>query len=229
MNTRSLLAEFFGTMILVLGGAGTAVIAGADVGLLGVALAFGLSVMGGIYAFGPISGAHFNPAVSIGLAAAGKFSWANVPGYIIAQVLGGVVGAGALYLILSGNPAFDITASGLASNGYGLASPAGFSMMAGAIAEIVVTFIFVTVILSTTHKEFPSNMGGIVVGLTLAAMILVSGYVTNASLNPARSLATAVFEGGTVLTQVWFFWVTPIIGAVLAAAGHKLTHHGSTQ
>jgi aquaporin Z len=227
-----LLSEFLGTFWLVLGGCGSAVLAAAfpslGIGFVGVSLAFGLTVLTGAYTFGPISGGHFNPAVTFGLWAGGRFPARDIPGYVIAQVIGAVVAAGVLYLIASGKAGFDLS-GGFASNGYGEHSPGGYSLAAGAITEIVMTFMFLTVILGTTHDRAPVGFAGIAIGLALTLIHLVSIPVTNTSVNPARSTGPALFVGGWALAQLWLFWVAPIVGAVLAGwlfkgileAGHE--------
>ncbi len=225
-NMKMLLAEMLGTFTLVLVGCGSAVIAGQQIGLLGVALCFGLAVTMMAYTVGGISGGHFNPAVTIGQMVAGKVSWSHLPTYLIGQIVGGALGALVIYLIMTQKAGFEITGN-FASTGFGASSPMGFNATAGAIAEVVATFIFVSVILGTSQKNYPPAMGGLIIGLTLAAMIMLIGLITNASLNPARSLATAIFEGGTALSQVWFFFVWPIVGAVLAAIFHKMLFHCS--
>jgi len=215
----ALLSEFLGTFWLVLGGCGAAVLAAAfpdlGIGFLGVALAFGLTVLTGAYAFGPISGAHFNPAVSIGLWAGGRFDSRKLPGYIGAQLAGAIVASGVLYLIASGQPGFDV-AAGFAANGYGLHSPGGYSLGAALITEFVMTFMFVIVILGATHPRAATGFAGIAIGLTLTLILLVSIPVTNASVNPARSTGPALFVGGWALSQLWLFWVAPIAGALAA-------------
>ena len=221
---KKLFAEFLGTFWLVLGGCGSAVLAAGvpDVGIgyLGVALAFGLTVVTGAYALGPISGGHFNPAVSFGLWAAGRFSTAELPGYVVAQVIGGIVGAGVLYLIASGNADFS-TAGGMASNGFAEHSPNGYSMTAGLVTEVVMTFMFLIVILGATHPRSPIGFGGLAIGLALVLIHLISIPVTNTSVNPARSTGPAIFVGGWALQQLWLFWVAPIIGAVLAGLTYR--------
>jgi aquaporin Z len=217
-------AEFIGTFWLVLGGCGSAVLAAAfpnvGIGLLGVSLAFGLTVLSGAYALGPISGGHFNPAVSCGLYAGGRFPAALLLPYIVAQVAGGIVGAGVLYLIASGQAGFSL-AGGFASNGYAAHSPGGYSMTAGLVSEIVMTFMFLIVILGTTHKRAPVGFAGIAIGLGLTLIHLISIPVTNTSVNPARSTATALFVGGWAVQQLWLFWLAPIVGAVLAGVVFK--------
>jgi aquaporin Z len=217
-------AEFIGTFWLVLGGCGSAVIsvpfAGTGIGMLGVSLAFGLSVLTMAYAIGHISGCHLNPAVSIGQWAAGRFPAAKLLPYIVAQVLGGVVAGGVLYVIASGQSGFDMSA-GFASNGYGEHSPGGYSMGAAVVTEIVMTMIFLVVILGSTDKRAPAGLAPIAIGLCLTLIHLVSIPVTGTSVNPARSTGVAVFAGGWALAQLWFFWVAPIIGAVLGAAAYR--------
>ena len=217
-------AELIGTFWLVLGGCGSAVLAAAfpdvGIGLLGVSLAFGLTVVTGAYAFGPISGGHFNPAVSIGLWAGGRFSSGLLLPYIVAQVLGGIGGAGVLYLIASGRADFSL-AGGFASNGYDLHSPGGYSLAAGLVCEVVMTFMFLVIILGTTHERAPVGFAGLAIGLGLALIHLLSIPVTNTSVNPARSTATALFVGGWALQQLWLFWLAPIVGAAIAGVACK--------
>ncbi len=221
---KKLAAEFFGTFWLVFGGCGSAVISAAfpdvGIGLLGVAFAFGLTVLTMAYAVGGISGGHFNPAVSIGLASAGRFSWGSVPGYVIAQVAGAVAGAFVLYLIASGKADFTLS-GGFAANGFGEHSPGGYSMMAALIAEIVLTAFFLIVILGATGKAAPAGFAPIAIGLALTLIHLISVPVTNASVNPARSTSQALFVGGWALEQLWLFWIAPIAGAVLGALIHR--------
>lgn len=219
-----LMAEFVGTFWLVLGGCGSAVLAAAfpelGIGFAGVSLAFGLTVLTGAYALGPISGGHFNPAVTVGLWAGGRFPPGQVVSYIVAQVVGAIVGAGVLYIIASGSPDFTL-AGGFASNGYGEHSPGGYSMMAGAVSEIVMTFMFLIVILGATHKRAPVGFAGIAIGLALTLIHLISIPVTNTSVNPARSTGPALFVGDWALSQLWLFWVMPIIGAALAGVVYR--------
>ncbi len=209
------MAEFLGTLALVLVGCGTAIMAGADIGLLGVALAFGLTVTFMAYAVGPCSGGHFNPAVSVGLAMAGKFSWGKVPMYWLAQLAGAFVAVLAIWLVQGGSPTGEM--ANFAANGFGDAF-GGYSLLSAVIAEVVATFFFLTVIISTTKKDFPAGMGGLVVGLTLFVMIMFIGNVTNASLNPARSIMPALFAGGKFVEpiQLAVFILAPIAGAALA-------------
>ena len=222
--TKQLGAEFIGTMWLVLGGCGSAVLAAAypelGIGFVGVSLAFGLTVLSMVYALGHISGAHFNPAVSIGLWIGGRFEAKKILPYIGAQVLGAIAGAGVLYLIASGKAGFDVT-SGFASNGYGEHSPDGYNMMSALVIEIAMTFFFLIVILGATHKNAPAGFAGIAIGLALTLIHLISIPVTNTSVNPARSTSQAIFAGGDFTGQLWLFWVAPIIGAILAGLVYK--------
>lgn len=217
-------AEFFGTFWLVLGGCGSAVIAagfpGVGIGLLGVSLAFGLTVLTMAYAIGHISGCHLNPAVSLGLWAGGRFPGKELLPYIIAQVLGGIAAGGVLYLIASGKSGFDVTA-GFASNGYGSHSPGGYSGWAALVTEVVMTMMFLFVILGATDKKAPAGLAPIAIGLCLTLIHLVSIPVTNTSVNPARSTGVAVFAGGWALGQLWLFWVAPIIGGLLGAVIYR--------
>ncbi len=219
-----LLAEFIGTFWLVLGGCGSAVIAAAfpqlGIGLLGVSLAFGLTVLTAAYALGPISGGHFNPAVSVGLWAGGRFPASNLPTYILAQVAGGIAGAGVLYLVASGKAGFSL-ADGLASNGYGDHSPGKYNMVSGLVAELVMTFMFLIVILGATHKRAPVGFAGLAIGLALTLIHLISIPVTNTSVNPARSTGPAILVGGWALQQLWLFWLAPLVGAALAGFTYK--------
>lgn len=219
------LAEFIGTFWLVLGGCGSAVLAAAfpdvGIGLLGVSCAFGLTVLTMAYAIGHISGCHLNPAVSIGLCVAGRFGAKELPGYIIAQVIGGIVGAGVLYLIASGQAGFD-TAGGFASNGYGEHSPGGYSMVAALVAEVVMTMMFLIIILGATDGRAPAGFAPIAIGLGLTLIHLISIPVTNTSVNPARSTGTALFVGDWAVSQLWLFWVAPIVGAILGAVIYKV-------
>ncbi|MFL6548640.1 MAG: aquaporin Z [Povalibacter sp.] len=224
-----LAAEFLGTFWLVLGGCGSAVLAAAfpevGIGLLGVSLAFGLTVVTGAYAFGPISGGHFNPAVSVGLWAGGRFPGSQLLPYIVAQVLGGIIGAGVLYLIASGKADFSL-AAGFASNGYGEHSPGGYSLAAGFVSEFVMTFMFLIVILGATHKRAPVGFAGLAIGLALTLIHLISIPVTNTSVNPARSTGPAIFVGGWATQQLWLFWLAPLIGAAIAGFVYKTVLEG---
>lgn len=213
-------AEFFGTCWLVLGGCGSAVLAAAfpdvGIGLLGVSFAFGLTVLTMAYAIGHISGCHLNPAVSIGLWAAGRFPKGQLLPYIAAQVFGGIVGAGILYLIASGKAGFDLTA-GFASNGYAEHSPGQYSLAAAFITEVVMTMMFLLIILGSTDERAPKGFAPVAIGLGLTLIHLISIPVTNTSVNPARSLGVAVYVGDWAIAQVWLFWLAPIIGALLGA------------
>lgn len=218
-------AEVFGTFWLVLGGCGSAVLAAAfpevGIGLAGVSLAFGLTVLTMAYAIGHVSGCHLNPAVTVGLATARRFPMGEVVPYIIAQVVGGIIGAGVLYLIASGKAGFDL-AGGLASNGYADHSPGKYSLLSGLVSEIVMTFMFLFIILGATDKRAPVGFAPIAIGLGLTLIHLISIPVTNTSVNPARSTGPAVFVGGWALQQLWLFWVAPVIGAALAGIVYPL-------
>jgi len=217
-------AEFFGTFWLVLGGCGSAVLAAAfpevGIGLHGVSLAFGLTVLTMAFAIGHISGCHLNPAVSIGLWAGGRFPARDLVPYIVAQVVGGIVAGGVLYLIATGKAGFDVGA-GFASNGYGEHSPGGYSMGAALITEVVMTMMFLVVILGATDKRAPQGFAPIAIGLCLTLIHLISIPVTNTSVNPARSTAVAVFVGDWAVGQLWLFWVAPIVGALLGAVVYR--------
>jgi aquaporin Z len=221
---KKLIAEFLGTFWLVFGGCGSAVLAASfpdlNIGLLGVSLAFGLTVLTMAYAVGHISGGHFNPAVSIGLWVAGKFNAAELPGYIIAQLVGAVAAAGVLYLIATGSPNFDTTGA-FASNGYGDNSPGKYTMISAFLIEAVMTFFFLIIILGATSEKAPAGFAPIAIGLALTLIHLVTIPVTRTSVNPARSFGQAVFHGGWALSQLWLFWVAPIVGAAIAGVVHK--------
>lgn len=218
------MAEFFGTFWLVLGGCGSAVLAAGfpevGIGLLGVSLAFGLTVLTMAYAIGHISGCHLNPAVSIGLWAGGRFPASQLPGYIAAQVVGGVVAGGVLFLIASGSADFDV-AAGFASNGYGEHSPGGYSLVAALITELVMTMMFLLIILGATDERAPPGFAPIAIGLGLTLIHLISIPVTNTSVNPARSTGVAVFVGDWAIAQLWLFWVAPIIGGAVGAVIYR--------
>lgn len=215
---RRLVAESLGTFVLVLGGCGSAVLAaafpGLGIGFVGVSLAFGLTVLTMAYAVGHISGGHFNPAVTLGLWAGGRFPGSQIFAYVLAQVIGGVLAAGVLWLIASGQASFDAAASGFAANGYGEHSPGGFSLCSGMVAEGVLTAVFLIVIHGATDKRAPKGFAPIAIGLALTLIHLISIPVTNTSVNPARSTAVAIFQGGWARDQLWMFWVMPAIGAV---------------
>ena len=221
---KKLTAEFIGTFWLVLGGCGSAVLAAGypelGIGFVGVSIAFGLTVLTGVYALGHISGAHFNPAVSVGLWLGGRFDKKDLIPYIGAQVLGGLAGAGTLYMIASGKVGFDAS-GGFASNGFGDHSPDGYNMMSALIIEIVMTFMFLIIILGATHSKAPKGFAGIAIGLGLTLIHLISIPVTNTSVNPARSTSQAIFAGGEAMGQLWLFWVAPIVGAALAGLAYK--------
>jgi aquaporin Z len=218
-------AEFLGTFWLVLGGCGSAVLAAAfphvGIGLLGVALAFGLTVLTMAYAIGHISGCHLNPAVSVGLFAAGRFPGKLLLPYIVAQVLGAIAAGGVLFLIASGKPGFDL-AGGFASNGFGEHSPGGYSLVAALVCEIVMTMFFLFIILGATDKRAPAGFAPLAIGLGLTLIHLISIPVTNTSVNPARSTGVALYVGGWALAQLWLFWVAPIVGGVLGAFAYKI-------
>lgn len=222
-NTSTKLgAEALGTFWLVLGGCGTAVLAGESVGTLGIAFAFGLTVLTGAYAFGPVSGGHFNPAVTIGLASAKRFAWKDAPGYIGAQVVGATIAGAVLLTIASGTGNFDAQASGFATNGYGDRSPGGYSLLAVLITEIVLTAFFLYVILGASAKRAAVGFSGLAIGLALTLIHLISIPVSNTSVNPARSLGVAWFAGGEALGQVWLFILAPIVGAIIAGVTHDI-------
>jgi aquaporin Z len=218
--TQRLTAEAIGTAWLVLGGCGSAVLAAAfpqlGIGFAGVALAFGLTVLTMAFAIGHISGCHLNPAVSVGLTVAGRFPARELASYVVAQVVGGAVGAFALYLIATGKAGFDVVGSGFAANGYGEHSPGGYSVMAALVCEIVMTFAFLFVILGATDERAPGKLAPIAIGLCLTLIHLISIPVTNTSVNPARSTSQALFVGGWAVEQLWLFWVAPIVGAAIA-------------
>ena len=222
--SQRLTAEFLGTLWLVLGGCGSAVLAAAfpevGIGLLGVALAFGLSVLTMAYAVGHVSGGHFNPAVTVGLCTAHRFLGRDVIPYILAQVAGAIAAAGILYFIASGKAGFTAS-TGFASNGYDSYSPGGYSMAAALVTELVMTFFFLMVILGATNKRAPQPLAGVAIGLALTLIHLVSIPVTNTSVNPARSTGPALFVGGWALKQLWLFWLAPVIGAALAGVAYR--------
>ncbi|MFZ0732500.1 MAG: aquaporin Z [Candidatus Sulfotelmatobacter sp.] len=217
-------AEFFGTFWLVFGGCGAAVLAahfpGVGIGFAGVALAFGLTVLTMVYAVGHISGGHFNPAVSVGLVAGKRFAASDLPAYVIAQVLGAIAAAGVLYVIASGAAGFDVHA-GFASNGYGAHSPGGYSLLAGIVAEVVLTAFFIFVIMGSTDERAPKGFAPLAIGLCLTLIHLVCIPITNTSVNPARSTGPAIFAGGWALQQLWMFWVAPLVGGALGGAIYR--------
>jgi aquaporin Z len=220
---KKLVAEFIGTLWLVLGGCGSAVLAAGypelGIGFVGVSLAFGLTVVTMAYAIGHISGCHLNPAVSIGLWMGGRFDKKDLLPYIVAQVLGAIGGAAILYVIASGKPGFEL--GGFAANGFGEHSPGGYGMLSALVIEIVLTFMFLIVILGSTHSKAPKYLAGLAIGLSLTLIHLISIPVTNTSVNPARSTSQALFVGDWALGQLWLFWLAPIVGALLAGAVYK--------
>jgi aquaporin Z len=222
---KRLTAEFIGTFWLVLGGCGSAVLAAAfpqvGIGLLGVSLAFGLTVVTMAFALGHISGCHLNPAVTVGLAAGGRFPPTEVVQYIVAQVLGAIAGAAVLYAIASGKGDFSL-AGGFAANGYGEHSPGKYTLLAGFICEVVMTFMFLMIILGATDKRAPAGLAPLAIGLGLALIHLISIPVTNTSVNPARSTGPAMFVGGWAIQQLWMFWIAPLIGAVAAGLAYRM-------
>ncbi|APR39085.1 aquaporin Z [Paraburkholderia sp. SOS3] len=234
--SKRLVAELFGTFWLVLGGCGSAVLAasfagpehGLGIGFVGVSLAFGLTVLTMAYAIGHVSGCHLNPAVSIGLATAGRFPMRDVVPYIVAQLAGAILGALVLSLIASGKPGFDLVASGFASNGYGERSPGHYTMAAAFICEAVMTGFFLFVILGATDQRAPAGFAPIAIGLCLTLIHLVSIPVTNTSVNPARSTGPALFAGGAAVDQLWLFWVAPIVGAIVSGIAYPIVA-GSTK
>ena len=227
--SRKLGAEFIGTFWLVLGGCGSAVLAAAfpdvGIGLLGVSLAFGLTVLTMAYAIGHISGCHLNPAVTLGLWSGGRFSASEIIPYIIAQVAGGLAGAAILYVIATGQTGFDL-ANGFASNGYGEHSPGGYSMVAALVTEVVMTAMFLIIILGATDKRAPAGFAPLAIGLGLTLIHLISIPVTNTSVNPARSTGVAIFAGDWAISQLWLFWVAPIVGALLAGVLYRWLGNG---
>lgn len=222
-NLKKWSAEFIGTLWLTLGGCGSAVLAAAfpnlGIGLAGVSLAFGLTVVTGAYALGPISGGHFNPAVSVGLAMGGRFKWGELPGYVISQVLGAIVGGGILYVIATGKAGADL--GGFATNGYGEHSPGGYNLTSALVTEVVMTAIFLIVILGATAKRAAAGFAGLAIGLCLTLIHLISIPVTNTSVNPARSTGVAVFGPEIAISQLWLFWLAPIVGALIGAVIYK--------
>ncbi|ERK05949.1 Aquaporin Z [Pantoea sp. AS-PWVM4] len=222
---QKFVAEFFGTFVLVLGGCGSAVLAAAfpqlGIGFAGVALAFGLTVLVMAFAVGHISGGHFNPAVTVGVMIGGRFPASLVVPYIVSQLLGAVAAAAVLYLIASGKADFDVAASGFAANGYGEHSPGGFNLLSGMISETVLSAVFLIVIMGATDKRAPAGFAPIAIGLSLTLIHLVSIPVTNTSVNPARSTGVALFQGGWALSQLWMFWLMPIIGGAIGGAIYR--------
>lgn len=222
--TKRVIAELFGTFVLVAAVIGTALFSSPNTGWLGISLAVGLAVLAGAYAVGHISGGHFNPAVTIGAAASGRFAWRDVPAYILAQVLGGLLATTVLYLIVLGKEGFlaETQAGGFASNGFGEHSPAGFNLVSVIIAEVVLTAVFVWVILGVTDRRAPTGFAPLAIGLTLTVIHLVAIPISNASVNPARSIATAVYGGTDALIQLWVFIVAPIVGGIIAGVTYQV-------
>jgi aquaporin Z len=220
-STKKYVAELIGTMVLVLVGCGSAVIAGYAIGFSGIAFAFGLTVLAMVYAIGAISGCHINPAISISMLIAGKLNVKDTAFYVVFQCVGAIIGAGILYTIAIGNPSFNLVTSGLGQNGYGLASPARYSLESALIAEIVLTFLFVLVVHGSTSARAPKGFAGLAIGLTLVLIHLIGIPIDGTSVNPARSLGPALFAGTTALSQLWLFIVAPIIGGILAAVVWK--------
>jgi len=228
VDSKKLGAEFLGTFWLVLGGCGAAVLAAGfmpetnlGIGLVGVSLAFGLTVLTGAYALGHISGGHFNPAITLGLVAGRRFALKDAPGYIVAQVLGGLGAAGVLGVIASGVDGFSIKDSGFAANGYGSQSPGGYTLLACLVCEVVLTAMFLVVIMGATRKSAPAGAAPVAIGLALTLIHLISIPVTNTSVNPARSSSQAIFAGGDYLPQLWLFWLAPIVGGVIGALVYR--------
>jgi aquaporin Z len=220
-DTQKYLAELIGTFVLVFIGTGAAVVAGKSIGFLGIALAFGIAVLVMVYTIGPISGCHINPAITVAMLVNGKISGKDAGVYIICQCIGAIIASALLLAVMTGLPAYNIASDGLGQNGYGIASPGGFPLVSGLIAEVILTFIFLLVIFGATSKAAPAGFAGIAIGLSLAIIHMVAIPITGTSVNPARSLGPALIAGGTALAQLWLFIVAPIIGAVLAAVVWK--------
>lgn len=214
---KNYLAEMFGTFVLVFIGCGSAVIAGGDVGFLGISFAFGIAVLAMVYAIGPVSGCHINPAITVGMLFAGKINGKDAGGYIIFQIIGAILGAGVLYLIAGGHVNYDIVVNGLGQNGYGTGSPNGYDMQSAFVAEVVLTAIFLLVIFGATHKNANGKFAGVAIGFALTMIHIVGIPITGTSVNPARSIGPALFVQGEALTQLWLFIVAPILGGVVGA------------
>ncbi len=221
-SSKKCLAEFVGTFVLVFMGCGSAVLAGKYIGFVGISFAFGLSVLVMVYAIGSISGCHINPAISISMLASGKMKAKDAVMYVVVQCLGAVVASLVLYGVAVGKPGYSLSVNGLGQNGYGVASPAGFSMLSGFTAEVILTFIFLLVIYGSTSEKAPKGFAGVSIGLSLVLIHLVGIPVTGTSVNPARSLGPALVVGGTALSQLWLFWVAPILGGLIAALVWRL-------
>jgi aquaporin Z len=226
-DTQKYLAELLGTFVLVFFGCGAAVIAGASLGVLGIAFAFGLAVLVMVYAIGPVSGCHINPAITVAMLVNKKISGKDAAIYIIVQCIGAIIAAALLLVVASGMPGYDIAVNGLGQNGYGAASPGGYSLMAGFIAEIVLTFVFLIVVFGATSKAAPAGFAGIAIGLSLTLVHIVGIMITGTSVNPARSLGPALIVGGTALAQLWMFIIAPVMGAVIAAFVWKYLIEGT--
>ncbi len=229
MRNRTFVAELIGTFILVLGGCGAAILAGDRIGFVGVALAFGLSLLAVAYAVGHLSGAHVNPAVTVAVAASGRLPWREVPGYVVAQVLGAVAASWVVYAVASGRPGVDPLAGGFATNGYGNLSPEHFGLVAAFIAESVLTFVFTFVVLAATNPQAPVPLAGVAIGGALALVHLVGIPVTNTSVNPARSTGPALMVGGGALRQLWLFWAAPLLGGLVAALVYRAVEYVSAE
>jgi aquaporin Z len=227
-DTKKYLAELLGTFVLVFFGTGSAVVAGKSIGVLGIALAFGIAVLVMVYAIGSISGCHINPAITIAMLLNGKIGSKDAAMYIIAQCIGAVIASVLLFAIMTGNPAYTLATDGLGQNGYGIASPGGYSLVSGLIAEVILTFIFLMVIFGATSKAAPAGFAGIAIGLSLTTVHLVGIMITGTSVNPARSLGPALVVGGTALAQLWLFILAPIVGAVVAALVWKNLFEGNS-
>jgi len=228
-DSKKYAAELVGTFVLVFIGCGSATLAGKYIGFVGIAFAFGLSVLTMVYAIGGISGCHINPAISISMLASGRMKPKDTVIYVIVQCVGAVIAAAVVYAIAVGNPGYSLSVNGLGQNGYGVASPGGFSMMSGFIAEVVLTFIFLLVIYGSLSERAPKGFAGISIGLSLVMIHLVGIPITGTSVNPARSLGPAVIVGGTALSQLWLFWVAPILGGLLAAGVWRLFNATSSK
>ena len=226
-DMKKYLAELIGTFVLVFFGTGAAVVAGKSIGVLGIALAFGIAVLVMVYAIGAISGCHINPAITIAMLVNGKIGSKDAVIYIIVQCIGAIIASALLFAIMTGNPAYTIATDGLGQNGYGIASPGGYSLVSGLLAEVILTFIFLMVIFGATSKAAPAGFAGIAIGLSLTTVHLVGIQITGTSVNPARSLGPALIAGGTALSQLWLFIIAPIIGAVIAAVVWKYLFEGS--
>jgi aquaporin Z len=225
-DTKKYLAELIGTCVLVFFGTGSAVVAGKSIGVLGIALAFGIAVLVMVYAIGSISGCHINPAITLAMLVNGKIGSRDAAMYIVAQCIGAIIASVLLFAIMTGNPAYNIATDGLGQNGYGALSPGGYSLVSGLIAEVVLTFIFLMVIFGATSKAAPAGFAGIAIGLSLTTVHLVGIMITGTSVNPARSLGPALVVGGTALSQLWLFIIAPIIGALIAAMVWKHLFEG---